>query len=76
MVQIAQNQAASSESADRHAHLDGGGDRHTYTYTYAHHPAVPNTAAVSIHDGYDYSDRIHDLDAFADLTAYRYAPHH
>jgi hypothetical protein len=62
--------------ADPFAHLDGGGDCHTsYTsYTYAHHPAVPNPAADPIHDGYTYIYRVHDLDAFADLIAYLYAP--
>lgn len=58
--------------ADRLAYLDGGGGLHLNTYTYP--PTIPNLSADPIHDGYTYTYRVHDLDAFADLIAYRYTP--
>ena len=58
--------------ADRLAYLDGGDDLHLNTYTYP--PTFPNLSADPIHDGYTDTYRVHDLDAFADLIAYLYAP--
>jgi hypothetical protein len=60
--------------ANRNVYFDKHGDFHVHAHAHSYQSTDQYSAPNPIFDSHHYPYRVHDLDAFADVIAYLYAP--